>query len=564
MKRKFFCSKFIMLLSLTFIPICIFGFILVFNINRQVKEDAETKTSATTDLMAQYMTELANSLEYYRVIVNSDANLHLALVQALGTDPLTPSLLQDLQQSMQGIYYSQSSKPYIQSIYITMKGSKYFINGNSREAFSKAIDTTWLEGLDQHTENTFFRVRNIKKNKFDANTVPTVTMYYQMKYNEIMAINIKQDYFNQWLESIVDYDGQVLIIMDKNNQTLFHTRSAGEISQHKPEYYITYTGSFPGSYGLTYVSMIPQKEVFKLSNLILWLTLCAALLSILLSSILAYLFTVRDYREIFQIIDLFDQAEQDHIHPIEHPARPGNPYFHILNNVINLFVSRTYLKVQLDAKKYALAAAQLSALQYQLNPHFLFNTLQSIDLEILKQQKGPSAANQMISSLSRLLRYSLDDPMKTVSIEEEISLTKSYIDLQQHKHGSYFQVTWEYTDDVLQYQILRLLLQPLIENALTHSGKLPPEKLWIKIKIHRCDQQLKFVILDNGYGIAPEKLELLRAQLRDKEVEHSGKHIGLKNINQRIQLAYDNGCMKICSKAGMGTMIAFTISEKVE
>lgn len=577
MRRKFFYSKFIMFLILTFVPICIFGFILVFNINHQVKKDAEAKTMATTELMSQYMEELTNSLEFYRVIVNSDAKLNLALVQVLGNGELTPLLLQNLQQSMQSIYYSQSSKPYIQSLYITMKDSPYFINGVGRERFSEAVDKTWADGLEDSAENTFFKVRDIKKNKFDANTVRTVTVYYQLKYNEIMAINIKQDYFNQWLESIADYEGQALMILDQNDQLLFSNVNADRIateflhnaengsklspvSLHLENGYMKNVGVFPGSYHLKYVSMIPQAEVFKLSNLILWLTLGASLLSIVLSSLLAYIFTVRDYKEIFQIIDFFEKAEKENFEPLVPNPASQSPYFHILNNIINLFVSKTYLNVQLEAKKYALSTAQLSALQYQLNPHFLFNTLQSIDLEILKQQKGPTSANKMIAALSQLLRYSLDDPMKPVTVQEEISITKSYIELQQYKHGTYFQVTWEYSEEVLDCPMLRLLLQPLIENALTHSGKTPPEKLWIKIKIHRIGRHLQFVILDNGYGITSGRLTQLRAELTDTQVDSSGMHIGLKNISQRIHLAYEEGDMKLYSKEGMGTMIMFFIS----
>lgn len=327
-----------------------------------------------------------------------------------------------------------------------MQDSPYYINGLNRERFSDSIDKNWAGIMDGREESAYIQIRHIKKNKFDTHTIPTVTVYQRMKYNELMAVNINQDYFNKWLNSVADYDGQVLMILSPDGQVLFFNKNAGLLPEDIKSQALAYTAGtqpdnlllngyyisseiFPGNYGFRYVSMIPRSEVFELSNKILQLTIGAGLLSIFASSVLAYFFTRRDYQQIFQIIELFDQAEKGEFHSQnELKTVPNSPYFHIINNVIHLFMSQTYLNVQLDAKKYALSTAQLSALQYQLNPHFLFNTLQSIDLEILKACSKPTPANQMILELSSLLRYSLDAPMKPVTVQEEIAVTKNYID----------------------------------------------------------------------------------------------------------------------------------------
>lgn len=572
MKRQFFISKFRMFISLTLVPICIFGFISIFFINIQVKEEAKEKTTANTELMAQYMGELTGTLEFYRVTVNSDARLHLALIPALNTESPHESDLTGLYQAMQSLYYSQSTKPYIQSIFLTIKDSRYFINGINREAFEDSVDSGWAREAGGSDSQIFFKTRDVKKNKFDTHTIPVVTVYQKLKYNELMAINLRQDYFNRWLDSIADYEGQILLITDESGQLLFYSKNM----VHLPDFlspepgvisipdsvpasgadgYFYSTGSFPGVYGLRYVSMIPQKEVFRLSNTVLKLTLTAGLLSILFSSILAYFYTMRDYKQIFQIISLFEKAEKGEFEPQERPNMPNSAYFHIINNIINLFMSQTYLKVQLDAKKYALSTAQLSALQYQLNPHFLFNTLQSIDLEILKIARKPTPANQMISELSELLRYSLDEPMKPVTVQEEIGVTKSYVSLQACRLGEQFQVFWDYEDEVLPLPMLRLLLQPIIENSLTHAGLTSRDELKIKIRIRQKEDLLVFTVIDNGMGMDRERLSSLRLSIADDQVESTGKHIGLKNIGQRIRLAYPNGYMKIWSKEGMGTVV---------
>lgn len=572
MRRKFFLSKFIMFLSLSLIPVCIFGVLSVFYINMQVKDDAMEKSTSITDVMELTMDELTSTLEVFKITVNSDARFHLAVLSALNSDSPENIDPASLSQTMQSLYYSQSTKPYISSLFLTIQGSPYFINGLTRESIADAVDNAWISEADGNPSNIFFRVRQVKKNKFDTRLMTVVTVYQRMKYQELMAVNLTQNYFNSWLDSITNYEGQILVITDQDGQVLFYNHNypllpktllsadgclsgpenAPELLKEK---YFSNAGTFPGVYGLRYLSLIPQKEVFHISNMLLKLTLAAGLLTILVSCLLAYCYTARDCRQLFQIIDLFDKAERGEFSSDQPMPETNETYFRIINNIINLFVSQTYLKVQLDAKKYALSTAQLSALQYQLNPHFLFNTLQSIDLEVMKTAKRPTAANQMISELSALLRYSLNAPAAPVTVREEIDATKSYIHLQALRLGEPFQVIWEYEPEVLDHMILRLLLQPIIENSIIHSARTRTEELQIKIRICIRQDFLVITVIDNGLGMTADRLNKVRQNLVDDQVEETGRHIGLKNISQRVRLSYPNGYVKLWSKEGMGTIV---------
>lgn len=572
MRRKFFLSKFIMFLSLSLIPVCIFGILSVCYINLQVRDDAMEKSTSITDVMELTMDELTSTLEVFKITVNSDARFHLAVLSALNSDSpenIDPS---SFNQTMQSLYYSQSTRPYIASLFLTIQGSPYFINGLAREALADATDGTWVSDAVGNPSNIFFKVRQVKKNKFDTHLIPVVTVYQRMKYQELMAVNLSQNYFNNWLDSITNYEGQILLITDREGQVLFFNRNYGLLPETlltadqkladpklapkllKKEYFFN-AGTFPGVYGLNYLSLIPQKEVFHISNTLLKLTLAAGLLTILASSFLAYFYTARDCRQIFQIIDLFDKAERGEFSSEQPAAETNEAYFRIINNIINLFMSQTYLKVQLDAKKYALSTAQLSALQYQLNPHFLFNTLQSIDLEIMKAAKRPTTANQMISELSALLRYSLNAPMTPVTVREEIEATKSYIHLQSLRLGEQFQVTWEYSPKVLEETILRLLLQPIIENSISHCAHSRTEDLKIRIRIYIRRGFLTITVIDNGLGMSADRLHTLQHNISDDRVEETGRHIGLKNISQRVRLSYPDGYVKLWSREGMGTIV---------
>ena len=129
MRRRFFCSKFIMFISLTMIPICVLGVMSIFFINQQVKREAEKNSLSITELMKQTMGELITTLEFYRVSVSSNTKINLALIQALNKDSQGVEDLSDLNSAMQSLYYLQNTKEYIHSVYFTMQGSHYYING---------------------------------------------------------------------------------------------------------------------------------------------------------------------------------------------------------------------------------------------------------------------------------------------------------------------------------------------------------------------------------------------------------------------------------------------------
>lgn len=572
MKRHFYLSKLIMFLSLTLVPIGIFGLVTIFYINTQVKKTAMENSRSAIALIEQTIKELNDTLEFYRISVNSDSRIHLALISALNSAEDQALNTAVFNQTMQNLYYSQSTKPYIQSLFLTIEGSPYYINGLTRESFENSADNTWVSDTLGNRENTFFKVRHIKRNKFDEVLVPVVTVYQRLKYQELMAINLYQSYFNKWLDSITDYNGQLLLITDQDGQLLFYNSnmnpenfSAGLPDSDpvlKANYFIASETS-NGPYNLSYMSLVPHHEVFRLSNSILRLTLLAGVTSIIVSSILAYIYTARDYRQINQIITLFQDAEKGEFQPQKNAPNKNNAYFHIINNIIQLFMSQTYLKIQLDAKKYALSTAQLSALQYQLNPHFLFNTLQSIDLEILKATHRPGSANHMIADLSELLRYALEAPMKPVTVKEEITVTKSYIQLQSYRLGEDFHIIWDYEEDVLEKTMLRLLLQPIIENSVAHYNPGLHRQLKIKIKI-RFKNTLSCTIIDNGPGMEAAKLALIRENLADNSIENNSRHIGLKNISQRLRLAYPKGTLTVYSKPQLGTIIIINGIEQAD
>ena len=174
----------------------------------------------------------------------------------------------------------------------------------------------------------------------------------------------------------------------------------------------------------------------------------------------SYQITRDNFRQIQSVIDLFGNAEKG-IYPAEKdsPAdQPDDEYSLIMNNVIPIFLNTTFLNSQLAEQKYKKQAAELSALQLQINPHFMVNTLQTLDFEVYKIAGGPSTANTIISNLSDILSYSLANPQVSVSIQDEITYIHKYVEIQRFRFPDSFYYFEEIDNSVLPVSYTHLTL----------------------------------------------------------------------------------------------------------
>ena len=582
MKIKFFLLKFINLLLIMLLPTCFVGGVSMLYISKQANKEVQQKTVHLENLIDQTIIDLTDSLKAIKNSLNSDTYFHINLHNVISTQ-IGPDIrdLQKLNDSLHTAYYMQYSHQYIKSLYITTLGSRYYICNGECLAFEDAKDGSWMTHYVSNRQKTTFVPRQMHTDKRDNAATNVITVYQPLKYQEIMASNISQAYYNKWLDSITNYDNQILTITDANGRILFQNQNALNLPQKCLDsngYLLEYDSSFEqnvpdylvssriisGSYGMKYYSFTPVSEIYSTKNRLLVITFSCIALSIILSSIIAYMYTLRDYKHLQAILDTFDQAEKGIFTKTDIKTTLSyDPYFGIIQNIINLFISKTYLSTQLDAKKYALSTAQLTALQYQLNPHFLFNAFQSIDLEILKITHMPTTANHMIADLSYLLRYTLTNPNSNVSVSEEIEATRKYIHLQKLRLGDSFQVIWDYDEEVIEnYKVPKLLLQPLIENSITHKKNTTTGKCLIRISFTVDSQELSIKLTDNAGGMTPTQLASVKASLQSESIDSSGRHIGLKNIAQRIRLVFPHGSLKIWSKQNLGSVIIISGIEK--
>lgn len=208
--------------------------------------------------------------------------------------------------------------------------------------------------------------------------------------------------------------------------------------------------------------------------------------------------------------------------------------------------------------------AEVYALQSQINPHFLYNTLDTIRSYALISDAEDIAV--MTESLSTLFRYSISRPGEMATLREELDNVKNYLRIQQYRFPDKVEYVEDIEDsDILNYRMPVLTIQPIVENAIHHGLEMKIGKGYVKVKAFRTDQGITLFISDNGLGMSEETLVRLRQKLEREEDETGGQRterkgkgsgIALKNVDKRLKFYY--GCqygLKIRSTLDVGTMV---------
>ncbi len=196
--------------------------------------------------------------------------------------------------------------------------------------------------------------------------------------------------------------------------------------------------------------------------------------------------------------------------------------------------------------------AELNVLRSQINPHFLYNTLELIRAAALR--KDTEQVSLITSAIGKIYRYnSKGEPF--VPLSQEIDIIKAYVNIQQARFQNRITTLYSVSKEAAGVPIFKMLLQPLVENAFVHGLEPKPESGMLYIGAKAEDGLLCVSIRDNGVGIPPEKLEEIERQLAAKSADTSS-HLGLANINARLKLQYgEKYGLSVSSSFGDGTCV---------
>jgi two-component system sensor histidine kinase YesM len=205
--------------------------------------------------------------------------------------------------------------------------------------------------------------------------------------------------------------------------------------------------------------------------------------------------------------------------------------------------------------------ARLRALEAQINPHFLYNSLQAISTEAIVNDM--ESIHLMVDALASSLRYCIKEG-ETVRVADELEHIHNYLVLQNARFGSRLNVAFEVSDDVRECLILKMSLQILLENAIEHALEQMSEPIHITIQARLLNERLILKVADDGPGIKPERLEEILSSFNDNYLEYRDE-IGLKNLYSRIKLLFgSDAALTIRSEWGQGTEVTIGLPARKE
>lgn len=218
-------------------------------------------------------------------------------------------------------------------------------------------------------------------------------------------------------------------------------------------------------------------------------------------------------------------------------------------------------KIQSESFKLNQVEAEFKALASQINPHFLYNTLETIRMKAYVNNDKETA--NLVKKLGKFMRRCLEVKDGMVTLESELEFTKSYLELQSARFGD--RVSYNiYCEVDRQYKILPLIIQPIVENAFVHGIEGAKSNGKINIKVFYKGETVLIEVSDNGSGIEPDRLRMLLAKLEENDTS-SGKSIGLTNVNKRIKMYHgEQYGMSVETVLGKGTTIRLTIPREVD
>lgn len=447
--------------------------------------------------------------------------------RAMRYDDRRINLNPDYQQIMNQLNMFSLTYSYIQFICVYSYKNDHLVSESISGRLSDMSNIKWLAQLKDDTRDFFAKQLNI----WGRNCTAIVRKTRVNNIDEgFLVILVDTDLFIQTWD-VSEGDDQIFIYDNENGDLIFTSHLLEEpLPEDIDGYYVQADSDFFDWKYHYYADMTYFDHANKNA---VNMTIFICILTPLLCLILTLLLSLKTFRPIATIMQQFTSIEKRNL-----AYNDMNEISYITRNILTMLNENESLTDEIEKKLLVLNNAQIYALQYQINPHFIYNTLEMLKWMIVEiEPKDNHAASGTITKLSRIFKYSLDMRNYLVNIREEIANTKTYIEMLHSRYGDIFSETWNIDDNAYQHKVVKLTLQPLIENAVYHGIRPSGRKGNIKIDISEVNGKLKMIVYDDGIGMSEEQLLILKEQIENEDV-FSGGHIGLCNLNQRIQLIF--------------------------
>lgn len=399
--------------------------------------------------------------------------------------------------------------------------------------------------------------------------------YYSLQDIGSLVITIKPELLEQvFYDTATMEQGNVLLV--NHNGSIIYDKSGKHIggrvsfpflgngNQDRNYYYdkyqgvdslITYLPSHHPNWRL--IAITPKDVLQAESEPIRNAAILLGVFSLLSAILFDRMFVSRLVRSISNTVHGMRRVEQGIFTRIATNGRRGHDESDMLVNGFNKMSSQIEellkrIELEQDRKK----KAEMQALVAQINPHFIYNSLESINsLAVLH---GNKQISKMVIALGRLLRISISENQELVPLMKEFEHVKHYLDIQKFRFEDGFEYSMDLPEHLKSCQTMKLIVQPIVENALYHAIEPMEQTGHISIRATEQAQEILIDIEDNGPGFDSKVLENFRSGMYEKKHQDSG--VGLRNVHERIRIRFGSPYgMMICSSPGMGSIVRIRV-----
>lgn len=582
MKKQFFIKSFIRCFFTLIVPIILIGPYCIYTSNQVIEKMNKKNNWNTLYRIHETMESFFQDMDDTSLYFSKDTSVTVKIKNAFYSNSLSLESIKAMETISAYLQNTANTNTYIHSIYIYYNNSlkRFLTSTTGLTKVDNYYDGKWLASYNTSNKPLWYEKRELMPYTFSTPTA-VITLYkslystivpnhadgvlvLQLHYNQLLEYISSFSLYNEQNITIADYEGNIIL---QNNafdiQPVWRYIQTHALTQdekmgfpfiYNGRKYIVSTLSSTRQYGWSYISIVPYDSLYAESYHIIGIIILLTIVAFVFSMLIAMYSSNTDYKRLENILQILDNAGKPDFHYNATTNRSTDTYGYIIENILKMFITQKFLRVQVSEKKYKLKVLEMQALQQQINPHFLYNTLHVIYWEAFSLTHSPNNCAQMVSSLSDIMKYTLSNPQEKFTIEQEINYLKHYLKIQKIRYNDKFEVIWEVDEEVPTYLTIKMLLQPLVENAIYHGIK--EEGGTIKIKLYHRNDKIVVYIIDTGEGISPTQLSDIKHSMRLDDVAE--KHIGLVNTHKRLVLTYGSKSgIKIKSKLNVGTIVSF-------
>lgn len=569
--NSIFLRTFLFITALTVIPFIVLSIMFYSNTLKNIREEIALENSYIFDNSVNIIDRTLMEVDTLSSSLASNESTQLYTINNVSTDSF--KTISRLAKTLPIIYR------YIDSIYIYSEPTDTVIMDNNSIPLSDLSDTDWISAYHAVTSPKGTIIPRSKNNVYPQliTIIKPIYVADEKKGAIIMNINTQsiynsmlyQQYKDGRLFFLVNADNKIIISSELSyfntypdniglNTLTIESNPKNSVYEINDKNYVVLSGDSAIS-DYKYISAYPlELYEHKLSTMKLQIIGILLLLMIIIF-ILAYVASVRSYSPLNEIISFLDNS-QPPADSIEEEDK--NELMYIINSIQTHINDKTKMAEILEERMKLLRKSQYDMLQTQINPHFLYNTLETINWMAYNMSNSENPVSKSLINLASFFRNTLTSGY-FVSIENEIKYTNEYVNILALRYGDLFDIEWDIDESILSYTIIKICLQPIIENAVYHGIKQKNDKGLIKIKGFCDDNNIILIVSDDGIGIEKDALDELNKTLSETSFTNEKSHIGLSNVNQRIKIIFgDSYGIHVESTVGVGTDVYVTIPKK--